>query len=69
MHILVVDLGLNVIVIVDFAWENRLVDPQQKIVSLPLSSKPYIRLPTPTHLYQCNNISNMILLPTCTLVQ
>ena len=57
-------------VIVDFTGESGLVDPQQKkIDDLPRSSKPYIRPPTPTHLYQCNNISNMILLSTCTLVQ
>ena len=50
-------------VIVDFAGENELVDPQQnKIDDLPPSSKPYICPPTPTHLYQCNNISIMILL-------
>ena len=47
--------------IVDFAWENGLVDPQQKkIDGLPPSSKPYIRFPTPTYLYQCNNMSNLI---------
>ena len=57
-------------VIVDFAGESGLVDPQQKKNNdPPPSSKPYIRPPTPTHLYQCNNISNMILLSTCTLVQ
>ena len=69
MHILVVDLGLNVIVIFYFAGGNGLVDTQQKNDDLPPSSKPYIRPPIPTHLYQCNNISNMILLSTCTLVQ
>ena len=57
-------------VIVDFAGESGLVDPQKKkIDDLPPNSKPYIRPPTPTHLYQCNNISNMILLSTCMLVQ
>ena len=57
-------------VIVDFAGEMGLVGPQQKKFNgLPPSSIPYIRPPTPTHLYQCNNISNMILLSTCTLVQ
>ena len=57
-------------VIVDFAGENGLVDPQQKkIDDLPPTSKRYICPPTPTHLYQCNNISDMILLSTCTLVQ
>ena len=70
MHILVVDLGLNVIVIFYFEGGNGLIDTQpKKNDDLPPSSKPYIRPPTPTHLYQCNNISNMILLSTCTLVQ
>ena len=57
-------------VIVDFAGENGLVDRQKKkFDGLPPSSIPYIRPPTPAQLYQCNNISNMILLSTCTLVQ
>ena len=48
MHILVVDLGLNVIVIFDFAGGNGLVDTQQKKNDdLPPSSKPYIRPPHP----------------------
>ena len=53
MHILVVDLGLNVIVIFYFAggkWASR--HPAKKNVDLPPSIKPYIR-PPPPHTLSC----------------